>query len=125
MNPGTQTPHLIKVGAPIMRWICCPPHSTPRNGLDFREGIDYACANTKRKGYDMFLAIGKEMIDAEVTDAEEFYGLSPEDIAAIKSIDSDTIDKYIFRNAHDDFYEALDRLKYDVIHAIIADKLSS
>ena len=60
--------NLIKVGAPIMRWRCCPPHSAPRNGLDFREGIDYACANTKRKGYDMFLTIGKEMIDAEVTD---------------------------------------------------------
>ena len=73
----------------------------------------------------MFLTIGKEMIDAEVADAEEFYGLTPEDVAAIKSMDSDEIDNYIARNAHDDFYEALDRLKYDVVNAIIADKLSS
>lgn len=108
-----------------MRWRCCPPHSAPRNGLDFREGIDYACANTKRKDHDMFLAIGKEMIDAEVTEAADFYGLNPEDVAAIKSIDSDEIDEYIRANAHDDFYEVLDRLKDDVVNAIIADKLSS
>ncbi len=73
----------------------------------------------------MFLTVGKEMIDAEATDAADFYGLSPEDVAVIKSMDSDTIDNYIARNARDDFYEALDRLKDDVVNAIIADKLSS
>ena len=73
----------------------------------------------------MFLAIGKKMIDAEVTEAADFYGLSPEDVAAIKSMGSDEIDEYIRVNAHDDFYEVLDRLKDDVVNAIIADKLSS
>lgn len=101
------------------------PHHKPRKGLDLREGIDYGCVNTKRKDHDMFLTVGKEMIDAEATDAADFYGLSPEDVAVIKSMDSDTIDNYIALNAHDDFYEALDKLKEDVISAIIVDKLSS
>lgn len=71
----------------------------------------------------MFIAIGKEMIDAEATEASSFYGLDEDDLTVIKSLDPSEVDEYIRRNVGDDFYEVLDRLKSDVINNIISDKI--